>query len=273
MNQSLKTIDKKQFGPWALVTGASSGIGKEFSRQLAANGLNVVLVARRLELLKDLGQDLERKFGIQYRAVQVDLSDENFLGTIKEATKDLDIGLVVSNAGTGNPGSFLKKKRDDLLTDVKLSVTAHLELCHYFAPVLVKRERGGILLLGAMGASQGVPFMANSGAAKAYIYSLGQALHFELKDHGVHVTVLTPGFIDTDVLPKLLEDPSALPLKPMSAEECVTEGLKALRANRAEYIPGLVNRMMNRFVPTSIAQKMEAKMLRKDSAENGMAAS
>src|SRR5437868_11091743 len=165
MNQIVERIDRVKFGPWAIVTGASSGIGKEFSRQLAANGLNIVLVARRLELLKELGQNLEKEFGVQCRAVQVDLSDENFIGTIKEATQDLDICLVVSNAGTGNPGSFTKKNRDDLLMDVRLSVTAHLELCHHFAPVLVKRGHGGILLVGAMGASHGVPYMANSGAA------------------------------------------------------------------------------------------------------------
>jgi len=263
MNQSLERIDKVKFGPWVIVTGASSGIGKEFSRQLAANGLNIVLAARRLELLKELGQNLEKEFGVQCRAVQVDLSDENFIGTIKEATQGLDIGLVVSNAGTGNPGSFIKKNRDDLLMDVRLSVTAHLELCHLFAPILVKRGHGGILLVGAMGASHGVPYMANSGAAKAYVSSLGQALHFELKDQGVHVTVLTPGFIDTPVIPKLLEDPGALPMKPMSAERCVTEGLKALQANRAVYIPGLFNRIMNRVVPPSVAQKMEAKILKK----------
>jgi len=259
----MNRIDKARFGPWAIVTGASSGIGKEFSRQLAANGLNIVLVARRLELLKELGQNLEKEFGAQCRAVQVDLSDEDFIGTIKEATQHLDIGLIVSNAGTGNPGSFVKKNRDDLLIDVRLSVTAHLELCHHFAPVLVKRGHGGILLVGAMGASHGVPYMANSGAAKAYVSALGQALHFELKDQGVHVTVLTPGFIATPVIPKRLEDPGALPMKPMSAERCVTEGLGALRANRAVYIPGLLNRIMNRLVPPSVAQKMEAKMLKR----------
>ena len=263
MNQNVERIDRVKFGPWAIVTGASSGIGKEFSRQLAANGLNIVLAARRLELLKELGQNLEKEFGVQCRAVQVDVSDENFIGTIKEAVQDLNIGLVVSNAGTGNPGSFIKKNRDDLLIDVRLSVTAHLELCHHFAPILVKRGHGGILLVGAMGASHGVPYMANSGAAKAYVSSLGQALHFELKDYGVHVTVLTPGFIDTPVIPKLLEDPGALPIKPMSAERCVKQGLEALRANRAVYIPGLLNRIMNRLVPPSVAQKLEAKMLKK----------
>ena len=82
MNQNVERIDRVKFGPWAIVTGASSGIGKEFSRQLAANGLNIVLVARRLELLKKLGQNLEKEFGVQCRAVQVDLSDKNFLGKI-----------------------------------------------------------------------------------------------------------------------------------------------------------------------------------------------
>ena len=257
----MEKIDKAKFGPWALVTGASSGIGKEFSRQLAAKGLNVVLVARRLELLKELGQDLEKEFGVQCRAVQVDLSDENFLDKIREATQGLDIGLVVSNAGTGNPGPFIKRNRDDLLEGVRLSVTAHLELCHHFAPVLVKRGHGGILLVGAMGASHGVPYMANDGAAKAYVSALGQALHIELKDQGVHVTVLTPGFIDTPVISKLFVDPGVLPMKPMSAQQCVADGLEALRANRVVYIPGLLNRIMNRLVPPSVAQKMEAKML------------
>jgi uncharacterized protein len=261
-------IDKKRFGPWALVTGASSGIGKEFAQQIATAGINVVLVARRESLLDEVGQGLAKDFNVQYRTVVADLSQEGFLDKLAEATNDLDIGLVVSNAGTGNPGSFIKKNRDDLLIDVRLSVTAHLELCHHFAPVLVKRGHGGILLVGAMGASHGVPYMANSGAAKAYVAALGQALHFELKDQGVHVTVLTPGFIDTPVLSKLLADPGALPMKPMSAEKCVTEGLEALRANRAIYIPGRLNRIMNRLVPPSVAQKMEAKMLKKEPTEN-----
>jgi uncharacterized protein len=114
-----------------------------------------------------------------------------------------------------------------------------------------------------MGASHGVLYMANSGAAKAYVSSLGQALHFELKDQGVHVTVLTPSFVNTPVVPKLVEDPGALPMKMISAEQCVTEGLEALRADRAAYIRGLLNRIMNRLVPPSVAQRMEAKMLKK----------
>jgi uncharacterized protein len=103
-------IDKKRFGPWALVTGASSGISKEFARQIAASGINVVLVARRESLLDEVGQVLAKDFKVQYRTVVADLSQEGFLDKLAEATNDLDIGLVV-DAGTPNPGEFLKLDR------------------------------------------------------------------------------------------------------------------------------------------------------------------
>ena len=111
-NTLMKTqIDKKRFGPWALVTGASSGIGKEFARQIAASGINVVLVARRDALLAELGRAISQEFDVQYRALAMDLSQEGFIVGLADATHDIDIGLVVSNAGTGNPGEFLKLDR------------------------------------------------------------------------------------------------------------------------------------------------------------------
>src|SRR6266496_5834654 len=103
----MRHIEKNTFGPWALITGASSGIGKEFARQLAASGLNLVLVARRLPMLEELGRQLEKEFGVQYRAVGVDLTEDDFLETLAEATRDLDVGLLISNAGAGIPGEFL----------------------------------------------------------------------------------------------------------------------------------------------------------------------
>jgi len=94
-------LDKGQFGPWALITGASSGIGREFARKIAASGINVVLVARREGLLGELGRAVSQEFGVQYRALGMDLSQEGFLAGLADATDDIDIGLVVSNAGTG----------------------------------------------------------------------------------------------------------------------------------------------------------------------------
>ena len=104
-------LDKKRFGPWALVTGASSGIGKEFARQIAASQINVVLVARREDLLKQTGAELSKRYGVEHLVVVLDLSREDFIGQLASATDDLDIGLVVSHAGTGNPGEFLKLDR------------------------------------------------------------------------------------------------------------------------------------------------------------------
>jgi short-subunit dehydrogenase len=256
-------LDKKRFGPWALVTGASSGIGEEFARQIAASGINLVLVARRESLLDDVGRGLAKDFSVRYRIVVADLSQEGFLDALAEATNDLDIGLVVSNAGTGNPGEFLQLDRQLLQATLRLSTMAHLDIAHHFGAKLTARRRGGIILAGAMGAENGVPCMANDGAAKAYVHSLGEALHYEFKPQGVYVTVLAAGVTNTAVLEKFGLDPKTLPMKPMSVEQCVSEALKALLKNRSRIVPGRLNRIMNALVPASLGRKMYADLLGK----------
>src|ERR1700688_829888 len=191
-------LDKGRFGPWALVTGASSGIGQEFTRQIAASGINVVLVARRDALLAELGRAISQEFGVQYRALAMDLSQEGFIAGLADATHDLDIGLVVSNAGTANPGEFLKLDRQQLQATLRLHTMAHLDIAHHFGQKLAERRRGGIVLVGAMGAENGIPRIANDGAAKAYVHSLGEALHYEFKPLGVYVTVLAAAFTNTE---------------------------------------------------------------------------
>jgi hypothetical protein len=256
-------IDKKRFGPWALVTGASSGIGSEFARQIAASGINVVLVARREALLDEVGKEAANDFNVQYRAVVADLSQEGFLENLAQATDDLEIGLVVSNAGSGNPGEFLKIDRKELESFLRLNTLAHLDIAHHFGQRLASRGRGGLLFVGAMGAGNGLPYMANDGAAKAYVHSLGEALHVELKPLGVHVTVLPPALTDTPGIAKLGLSPETMLMKPTKVEQCVSEGLKALAENRSMIIPGRLNRIMNAVVPGSVARGMMASMLRK----------
>ncbi len=257
------TIDRERFGPWALITGASSGIGKEFARQLAASGINVVLVARRETALIEVGRSIAKDFKVQYRVIVMDLSQEGFIPKLAEHTKDLDIGFVVSNAGTANPGEFLKLDRQLLQETLRLNTMAHLDIAHYFGRKLAERRRGGLILVGAMGAENGVPCIANDGAAKAYVHSLGEALHYEFKPLGVYVTVLATGFANTAVLEKLGFDPKTMPMKPMSVEQCVSEGLNGLLKNRSRIVPGRLNRIMNALVPASLARKMEADMLGK----------
>ena len=158
-------LDKGRFGPWALVTGASSGIGKEFAQQIAASGINIVLVARREDLLKEVGVEFSKRYGVDHRVVVLDVSREEFIGQLSSATDDLDIGLVVSNAGTGNPGEFLKLDRQLLQATLRLNTMSHLDIAHYFGRRLAERRRGGLILVGAMGAENGIPCMANDGAA------------------------------------------------------------------------------------------------------------
>ena len=263
-------LDKERFGPWALVTGASSGIGKEFARQIAASGINIVLVARREDLLKEVGVEFSKRFGVEHRVIVLDVSREDFIGQLASATDDLDIGLVVSNAGTGNPGEFLKLERQLLQATLRLSTMAHLNISHHFGAKLAKRGRGGLILAGAMGAENGVPCMANDGAAKAYVHSLGEALHYEFKPLGVRVTILAAGFTNTEVLEKFGFDSQTMPMNPMSVEQCVSEGLNALRENRSRIVPGRLNRIMNALVPASLARKMEADMIGKALASRSL---
>src|SRR5271156_5941085 len=192
-------IDKQRFGPWAVITGASSGIGKEFARQIAASELHVALVARREPLPRAVGAECTRAFGVQHRVIPLDLSEPDFLAVLADATRDLDVGLVVSNAGTGNPGRFLQKSREELMQLLRLNTAAHLDIARHFGERLVRSGSGGVVFVGAMGAEKGIPFMANEAGAKAYVRSLSLSLHEELKSYGIHVTVLPPASVNTPV--------------------------------------------------------------------------
>jgi uncharacterized protein len=253
-------VDKQQFGPWALITGASSGIGREFAVKIAASGINVVLVARRQDVLDALGAELSRQFLVKHRVVVADLSQEGFIAGLIEATRDLDVGLVISNAGSANPGRFTDKDDAELAMTLRLSALAHGEIALHFGRKLTKRGSGGILFVSAMGADTGAPFMAHDGGAKAYVQSLGLALHEEFKPSGVYVTVLSPGPTDTPALARFGMDPKTMPVKPMKVPQVVAEGLNALARNRPMIVPGRMNRVMRAMVPSSLIRPMLAKM-------------
>jgi short-subunit dehydrogenase len=255
------TINADRFGPWAVVTGASSGLGREFAQQLGAAGTNVVLVARRLPALQELGAELTRAYGVDCRAVAVDLSDPGALTPVAEATADLDVGLLVSNAGAVLPGPFLGSDLQAQRAILRVNAAAHLGLSHHFGERLARRGRGGILLVSALGSIHGVPYLANTAATKAYIASLGAGLHAELAKHGVHVTVLHPGPTRTPVLAEMGLDPDKLPIPPMAPEDCVREALHALARNRARCIPGRINRVTTALVPASWTRSMMVRML------------
>jgi uncharacterized protein len=229
----MKQIDKHVYGPWALVTGASSGIGEEFARQVAASGISVVLLARREERLRELAAELTARYHVQARAVPVDLSRDGILDPVTKATDDLDIGLLVSNAGAGQPGPFISLPHQRLREIVQLNVIAHLDLAHHFGQKLAKRGRGGIVLVSAAAAAGGLPYMANDSATKAYPLNLGEALHVELRQAAVDVTVLAPLVVNTGILARMGIDAVRLPAEPISAGQAVDEALTALQEYHA----------------------------------------
>lgn len=260
-------IDKDRFGPWAIVTGASSGIGKEFARQLAQNGLNLVLAGRRLPLLEELGRQLAAESGIQYRAVGVDLSEEGFLEKLKEATSAIEVGLLISNAGATTFGEFLTLESSILHQSLRLNVMSHLSLIQYYGQKMAERGGGGVLLVSSTAGMHGSPLIADYAAAKAYLLILGEALHLEFQKLGLNLTVLLPGPTDTPGVAAAGFDPSSMPMKLMPVEQCVAEGLAALKANRATHIAGRLNRFIAALIPRSVMRKMMGTMLAKGIGE------
>ncbi|MCV7401928.1 SDR family NAD(P)-dependent oxidoreductase [Mycobacterium fragae] len=254
-------VSADQFGPWAVVTGASSGIGREFAHQLAAAGINVVLVARRLAMLEDLAATLAEHYDVGSRVIDVDLADPGMLTPIAEATNDLDVGLLVSKAGALLPGPFVDSDLQAQRAVLRLNTAAHLGLSHHFGGRLARRGRGGIVLVSALGAIHGVPYLAHTAATKAYVASLGAGLHGELAKHGVHVTVLHPGPTRTPALAEFGLDPDKMPIPPMAPHDCVREALRALERNRARCIPGRINRVTTALVPPALTRSMMSRML------------
>ena len=256
-------LDRQRFGPWALVTGASSGIDRAFAAHLAASGMNLVLAARRLSILDDVGRDLVRRHRIHYRTVGIDLSNPDFpMNTLIDATNDLDLGLVISNAGDMNLGEFLTTPREALLAELRVKTEAHLSLSHHFGQSLARRGRGGILLVSSLAGLQGVPYIANYSATKSYVLSLGEAVHRELSPRGVHVTVLVPGATATAMTARFGADRTPMGRLMMSADACAAEGLAALSANRAVRISGRINRATTSFTPRRTRSRMFGAMNR-----------
>ncbi len=182
-----------RYGPWAVVTGASDGIGRAFAEQLAELGMNLVVVARRADRLHELAQTTRAKHGVEVVVVAEDLSSTAGLAELHRVTAPLDIGLLVASAGYGTSGPVLQA---DLLQErnmLDLNCYAVLEQCVHFGGRFAQRGRGGIVLLSSLVGWQGVPQSAHYAATKAYVQSLAEALRIELKPKGVDVLASAPG--------------------------------------------------------------------------------
>jgi short-subunit dehydrogenase len=184
---------RARYGPWAVVTGASDGIGRAMARCLAAAGLDLVLVARRRAVLDELAAELTARYGIATRVLDVDLALDAAAATVATATHDLDVGLLVAAAGFGTSGPFLDARLAQELEMLHVNCRAPLALSLHFGRRFANRRRGGVVLMGSLLAFQGVPYAAHYAATKAYMQTFAEGLHAELAPLGVDVVASAPG--------------------------------------------------------------------------------
>lgn len=188
---------RSRYGPWAVITGASSGIGREMALSLAEAGLSLVLVARGQEALELLAADLSSRYEVEARAVAADLSLETGTGSVETATRDLDVGLLIAAAGFGTSGPFLNSSLEKELEMLDVNCRAPLEMSLHFGRRFAERGSGGLVLMSSIVGFQGTPNSAHYAATKAYIQTLAEALHAELSPLGVDVVASAPGPTDS----------------------------------------------------------------------------
>ena len=195
MSASSNLADR--FGSWAVVTGASEGIGEAFARELASKGLNLVLIARREPLLEELAAELKLAHGVECRVIATDLSNLENVDAMAAATQDLDVGLMVAAAGFGTSGPLANASLASEVNMVQLNCIGALACTWHFARRFTERGRGGLVLMSSLLAFHGVPRAANYAATQAYVQTLAEGLRVELAPFGVEVIASAPGPIGT----------------------------------------------------------------------------
>jgi short-subunit dehydrogenase len=249
----------------ALVTGASAGIGAAIARELAARGHGLVLVARRRDRLLELAGELADRHGVRAEAIGADLSKAASVSRLpgRIAALGLDVEILVNNAGFATGGPFYQSDPERELDQVRVLVEAVVALTSASVPAMVKRRRGAILNVASTAAMQPMPYSAGYSAAKAYVLTFSEAIHQELRGHGVTVTALCPGPVETDFWQiadwQVASGQSferAIP-KPalISAEQAARAGVDGLASGSRVVVPGLPMRtamQAARYVPHAI---------------------
>ena len=235
---------------WALVTGASAGLGAEFARQLASRGMHLVLVSRRNDLMTELAQELHTKHGTRCEIISADLSDPKGPGRVLDeiTSKGIVIELLVNNAGFGVVGEVDNADVDRLLQLIRLNISAITELTYRLVPGMLERGHGAILNVSSLSAFQPVAYMGVYAASKAFVLHFSEALHCELKDRGITVTAVCPGvtrtnFFEVAGAPGWLQKHSSLGVEPV-----VKAALRALERRQQYVVPGWSNYLLTLLV-------------------------
>lgn len=255
------TIFHNRYGPWAVVAGASEGLGAAYADQLAQRGLNLVLIARRENLLQALAQELKEKYGVDVKTFTLDLSQADSAEIIRDKTSDLEIGLLIYNAAFSAVGSFLECPISDHLKEIDTNIRTPLALTYYFGQRMSASGHGGVILMASLSAFQGSAFISNYAATKAFNMLLGEGLWEEWREQGIDALVCIAGAIRTSnylaSTPKQTGRFSDATLEP---EDVAREALAAL-GQQPYVIPGRGNRLASFFMRHLLPRRMAIQMM------------
>lgn len=232
-------------GPVALITGASSGIGRELACLFARDGYNLVLVARNRQALESLAEELVSLYAVQATVMVEDLSDPSAAETITRelARQSIDVDVLVNNAGTQVYGEFAGANLEQLLAMIQVNATAMVHLTHLLLPGMIRRGRGRILNVGSTGSFAPGPLNAVYCSSKAFVLNFSQALGAELASTGVTVTALCPGATDTAFITRHGMQDVRIFRHPMSSIQVAQIGYHALQRGRPLVVPGFINQL------------------------------
>jgi short-subunit dehydrogenase len=240
-------------GKWALVTGASAGIGIALARELAKHGANLVLTARRKDRMEALAAELAGK-GTEVRIVPADLNDPAGPQQIYDATAGMTIDILINNAGLGQFGAFADSPIDQELSQIRVNCEAMVHLTRLFVPHMVERKRGWVMVLASTASFQPVPYLNTYAATKAFDRFFALGLAAEVARHGVKVTALCPGPTESEFF-EVARSENFMPGGRQSAEEVARLGVAALASGKRTIVPylaGAFTAALVRFLPTGL---------------------
>jgi hypothetical protein len=255
---------RERYGPYALVAGASVGLGEAFARRLAERGLNLVLIARRQDVLEQLAADLRTRYAIEVRTLAADLGQSDLRGLIERAVAGLTIGLLVYNAAYSVIGPFVDRSLDEQLRVLDVNCRGPLVLSHLLGTAMAERGRGGIVLMTSMAGSQGGPWLASYAASKAFNLVLAEGLWDELGERGVDVVACRAGATRTPGYAASQPRPSRVPL--LDPDRVARMTLDAL-GRKPSLVPGAFYQfsafVMNRLLPRRMAVRIMGRSTRR----------
>ena len=251
---------KDRYGEWALVTGASAGIGEAFAHHLARSGMSLILVARRKERLDNLASDLVRRHPVQALPLPLDLTAPDFLERLVQGVGGREVGMLVNNAGFGSAGRFVEQDVRREADMVLLNCWAGTAIAHQFIPGMIARRRGAVIWVSSVAGYQPMPFMTTYAATKAFDLSMGEALWYELRPCGIDALALSPGTTATE-----FQAVARMSVGPIvaTAEEVVATAMRAL-GRKPSVVAGRINRILafgHRVMPRRVSLALAGRIV------------